>query len=673
MLADILAQLQKQASAGESGVAAAFELNWQCLESETQKLACLLSLFALAPIPWSLVESAASHSDLEFDLKANRTILVERYLLQELADDSYQVHERIQELLRQKLEELTEADELKRGYCQAMVAVAKDIPQTPTLTEIAQATLAIPHLAEVATVYQAWLSDDDLISPFIGLGRFYQGQGAYTQALPWREQSLLAARKRFGDEHPAVATSLNNLAGLYRSQGRYSEAEALYIQALAMRKRLLEDEHPDVATSLNNLAGLYDSQGRYSNAEPLYIEALAMRKRLLGDEHPDVATSLNNLAGLYDSQGRYTEAEALYIQALAMKKRLVGDKHPSVATSLNNLAELYRSQGRYSDAEPLYIQALEIGKRLLGDKHPSVATSLNNLAFLYKSQGRYSDAEPLYIEALEIDKRLLGDEHPDVAIDLNNLAGLYESQGRYSDAKPLYIEALAMRKRLLGDEHPDVANSLNNLAFLYKSQGRYSDAEPLYIQALAMTKRLLGDEHPSVATSLNNLAALYRSQGRYSEAEALYIQPLEMRKRLLGKKIEPLVGEDLLKKLKELENLSKEEKAKHCGYYTVTKNGTERVNMMKFLNALIDAEGIQLDSTPSANAHDGRSASYRISVQSNGELIIGSAYAKQMNLKPGDEFVITLGKKHIRLRQVDPEDPEGVQEIEATAIRSQPP
>jgi hypothetical protein len=132
------------------------------------------------------------------------------------------------------------------------------------------------------------------------------------------------------------------------------------------------------------------------------------------------------------------------------------------------------------------------------------------------------------------------------------------------------------------------------------------------------------------------------------------------------KKIEPLIGEELLKKVKELETISKDDKAKQCGYYTVTKNGVERVNMMKFLNALIDAEGIQLDSSPSANGRGGRSASYRISVQSNGNLLIGAAYTKQMNLQPGDEFVITLGKKHIRLRQVDPESLEYT-EVEATA------
>ena len=121
---------------------------------------------------------------------------------------------------------------------------------------------------------------------------------------------------------------------------------------------------------------------------------------------------------------------------------------------------------------------------------------------------------------------------------------------------------------------------------------------------------------------------------------------------------QPLVGSTLIDKVKELGNLSKEEKAKKCGYYTVTKNGVERVNMMKFLNALIDAEGIELDSTSNGQGRGGRSASYRISVQSNGNLLIGSAYTKKMGLKQGDEFEITLGRKHIHLRQLGVDEDE---------------
>jgi hypothetical protein len=123
-------------------------------------------------------------------------------------------------------------------------------------------------------------------------------------------------------------------------------------------------------------------------------------------------------------------------------------------------------------------------------------------------------------------------------------------------------------------------------------------------------------------------------------------------------KIEVLTGQALVKKVKELEDYSKEEKAKACGYYTITKSGTKRVNMMKFMNALIAAEGIELDSEQSANGRGGRSASYRITVQSNGNLLIGSTYTKQMGLKPGDEFEISLGRKHIHLKQIGGDEDE---------------
>ncbi|MEL7038379.1 MAG: CHAT domain-containing protein [Cyanobacteria bacterium J06592_8] len=150
--------------------------------------------------------------------------------------------------------------------------------------------------------------------------QLYQ-QGKYNEAIPIAERVLEMRQKLLGDEHPSVAESLNNLAGLYESQGRYSEAESLYIQALEMIQKLLGDEHPHVAISLNNLAELYSSQGRYSEAEPLYRQALEMFQKLLGDEHPLVATSLNNLALLYHSQGDTTQAISFLSRGLEVQEQ----------------------------------------------------------------------------------------------------------------------------------------------------------------------------------------------------------------------------------------------------------------------------------------------------------------------------------------------------------------
>lgn len=52
--------------------------------------------------------------------------------------------------------------------------------------------------------------------------------------------------------------------------GRYRPAEESVERALGIHEKALGPEHPAVATSLNNLAALYNNQGRYAEAEPLY-------------------------------------------------------------------------------------------------------------------------------------------------------------------------------------------------------------------------------------------------------------------------------------------------------------------------------------------------------------------------------------------------------------------
>ncbi|NET81732.1 MAG: tetratricopeptide repeat protein [Moorea sp. SIO1F2] len=447
----------------QKGVAAAFELSWLELNQDAQQLGCLLSLFALAPIPWELVENCLPDQDSE-DLEDIRDdFLLELNLLGRTDKGIYQLHELIREFLRDKMERYDGADQLKQGFGQTMVAVADKIPKMPTQKDIDATTPAIPHLTEVATVLSDWLKDEDLCTPFQGLGWFYEGQGAYEQALPWLEQGLKLTRDRLGEEHPDVATSLNNLAVLYYRQGRYCKAEPLYVQALEMRKKLLGTQHPDVALSLYNLAKLYSYQGRYSEAEPRFVQALEMKKKLLGTQHPDVALSLYNLAKLYSYQERYSEAEPLFVQALEMKKKLYAQQHPYVALSLNGLAKLYSNQGRYSEAEPLFVQALEMFKKLYGQQHPYFALFLNNLAVLYRDQGRYSEGEPLFVQALEIYKKLLGTEHPHVAISLYSLALLYNNQGRYCEGEPLFVQALEIFERKLGSNHPNTIACRENL------------------------------------------------------------------------------------------------------------------------------------------------------------------------------------------------------------------
>ncbi len=71
------------------------------------------------------------------------------------------------------------------------------------------------------------------------------------------------------------AGELNQQACQLFQQGLYNEAEPLLEEALSIRREQLGTDHPSIATSLNNLAGLYQDQGKYGQAEPLYQRSLA--------------------------------------------------------------------------------------------------------------------------------------------------------------------------------------------------------------------------------------------------------------------------------------------------------------------------------------------------------------------------------------------------------------
>ena len=110
-----------------------------------------------------------------------------------------------------------------------------------------------------------------------------------------------------------------------------------------------------------------------------------------------------------------------------------------------------------------------------------------------------------------------------------------------------------------------------------------------------------------------------------------------------------LSGADLLTRVKELGDVSKTELATQCGYVSKKKDGSDRVNFTAFYEALLGAKGVELGGDGSGVGKGGRKLSYISTVQGNGNLLIGKAYTALLDLEPGAEFEIKLGKKAIRL------------------------
>ena len=120
-----------------------------------------------------------------------------------------------------------------------------------------------------------------------------------------------------------------------------------------------------------------------------------------------------------------------------------------------------------------------------------------------------------------------------------------------------------------------------------------------------------------------------------------------------------LTGSELLNKVKDLGDVSKSDLVRACGYVSEKKDGAERLNFTAFYEALLEAKGVNLSSGGAAIGKGGRKLSYTAKVQGNGNLLVGKAYTAMLDLNPGDEFEIKLGRKAIRLIPVGSTDEEG--------------
>nr|XP_033785861.1 nephrocystin-3 isoform X1 [Geotrypetes seraphini]XP_033785862.1 nephrocystin-3 isoform X1 [Geotrypetes seraphini]XP_033785863.1 nephrocystin-3 isoform X1 [Geotrypetes seraphini] len=356
------------------------------------------------------------------------------------------------------------------------------------------------------------------------LGRFLKDLGLLSQAVVPLQRSLEIRETALDPDHPSVAQSLHQLAGVYVQSKKFGNAEQLYKQALEINENAYGAEHPRVARELDALAMLYQKQNKYEQAEQLRKRSLKIRQRVarrkgsmygfallkqraqqleeltLGKDTPDSARTLNELGVLYYLQNNLETAEMFLKRSLEMRERVLGPDHTDCAQSLNNLAALYNDEKHYDKAEELYEKALDIRRRVLAPDHPSLAYTVKHLTVLYKRRGKLDKAAPLYELAVEIRQKSFGPKHPSVATALVNLAVLYCQMKRHIEAFPLYERALRIYEDSLGPMHPRVGETLKNTALLSYEEGNFEKAAELYKRAMEIKEAepsLLGGKAPS--------------------------------------------------------------------------------------------------------------------------------------------------------------------------------
>ena len=145
--------------------------------------------------------------------------------------------------------------------------------------------------------------------------------------------------------------------------GNYAEAEAAFRESLAINKKRLGEDHPAIADSLNDVGAMSHRQGNYAQAEALYREALAIRRKHLGSEHPRTAVSSNHVADALMKQHKYAEAETVLLESSERLQSKSADR-TMIRDALERVVRLYQSWDAVAPDSGKAAQAEEWKKKL---------------------------------------------------------------------------------------------------------------------------------------------------------------------------------------------------------------------------------------------------------------------------------------------------------------------
>ena len=364
--------------------------------------------------------------------------------------------------------------------------------------------------------------DPRLIQTMLDLGSIYESEGNHAAAMDFYNRVFVINKRTSGENHPAVAKSLQRIAVLHSQQGKYAQAQSEFKQALSIMEKAPIAVRTDMADLLDDYADHLKRTNETTEAAALQLKARTLRGevRQQSTQSPNASES-SWKAQLRASQTSVNQSQVDQAQRILNQAQSAGSPDRVLSPMFSTLAEVYYKQSRFAESEPLYRRSIAIDEAALGPDHPGLATDLQNLALLYIAQEKFSEAEPLLKRALSIYQKAYGQDNLLFIRCQSDLATVYENEGNISQAESLYRSALATSQKILGPNHIETARLLNNLAYVCYRQGKYSEAETLYKWALASSEAALPPDSPLLAGCIEDYSRVLRKLNKTAEAEQL--------------------------------------------------------------------------------------------------------------------------------------------------------
>lgn len=214
---------------------------------------------------------------------------------------------------------IIEAEELAR---QSLALLEKVVgpedqalaPRLSILAEIAElrddyvSALAIRLRIVALHEHASGATDSALVAPLLDLTRTYLRLDRNDEAAALLARAELLLRSDPVPRTPESDALRETSALVDIGQGRLAQAEAKVREALAVKVGLLGEDHPLLASLLNNLGYIAIQQRRFAEAEPSLVKARQLIERVRGRTHPVLGSIFANLVLVQEALGKSVEA-----------------------------------------------------------------------------------------------------------------------------------------------------------------------------------------------------------------------------------------------------------------------------------------------------------------------------------------------------------------------------
>jgi len=333
-------------------------------------------------------------------------------------------------------------------------------------------------------------------------------------------------------DDPAVDQELRRLwGGVYTGFGGSKAASLVEYAEVSLRNGLVRlrrehagADHPEIASTMHQLAGVLLVRGRYAESERECRAALAMRERLLGARDGATADTRALLARVLHASGRAKDAFAEAGAAIDTLKSLPSAEADNAIAAMTALrARIMLDAGKDEESEPLVREALVRRLRSLPPENTELHESLEQAATLAVRRpagelaavlrgawGAEEVGSPSVADRVRADVPLLSGPPGDVT-------GLQGNVARLSALSRL----LTLQELLLGPDDPALVGTLLEQVRSARAESAMQVRANATLRAAELLARRFGDKDFSVLMCLEEAAVVKMFMGDAGKASEL--------------------------------------------------------------------------------------------------------------------------------------------------------